>query len=220
MIEDNTTPYPWFGGKAKIAPVIWSRLGMLKLYVEPFFGGGAVYLAAPTIPSIVVLNDLDGLIVNFWRAVKAAPHEVAEHASWPPSELDLIARKSYLQYTPPVGIVLDPPYGAGRCKTYEKDSEDVVAQVAEWAIAHGDDPNLRIVLCGYEYQNVMPDSWACVAWEGRLMQGCTTGRGGENKTKERVWFSPHCLAEGDAAHTAAVQRGKARKDLLRKLRRS
>jgi site-specific DNA-adenine methylase len=34
-------PFPWFGGKSKVAPIVWERFGDVQNYVEPFFGSGA-----------------------------------------------------------------------------------------------------------------------------------------------------------------------------------
>lgn len=34
-------PFPWFGGKRKVAPIVWQALGDVELYVEPFFGSGS-----------------------------------------------------------------------------------------------------------------------------------------------------------------------------------
>ena len=58
-------------------------------------------------------------------------------------------------------VLLDPPYAdtAGRDPNlYAKDSESVAHQVREWAIANGDNPLLRIALCGYEGEHEMPVS--------------------------------------------------------------
>ena len=33
-----SAPFPWFGGKRKVAPEVWRRLGDVALYVEPFAG--------------------------------------------------------------------------------------------------------------------------------------------------------------------------------------
>lgn len=49
---------------------------------------------------------------------------------------------------------------------------------------NGDNPQLRIVLCGLEGEHDMPPSWRCV-------QGASRGASSE---KERLWLSPHCLA--------------------------
>lgn len=40
-------PFPYFGGKSTVAPIIWKALGQPKHYIEPFFGSGAVLLARP-----------------------------------------------------------------------------------------------------------------------------------------------------------------------------
>jgi len=40
-------PFPYFGGKATVADVVWDALGQLAHYIEPFFGSGAVLLARP-----------------------------------------------------------------------------------------------------------------------------------------------------------------------------
>ena len=34
-------PFPWFGGKSRVAGAVWDRFGPVKNYVEPFFGSGA-----------------------------------------------------------------------------------------------------------------------------------------------------------------------------------
>jgi len=67
-------------------------------------------------------------------------------------------------------------------------------QVREWAIEQGNDPLLRIALCGYEGEHKMPPSWKCVPWKTRGGYGSQShGLGRENSHRERIWFSPHCL---------------------------
>jgi len=69
-------------------------------------------------------------------------------------------------------------------------------EVRDWAIAHGDDPDLRIALCGYDGEHEMPDDWSEWAWKtqgGYGHQG--NGRGKDNAHRERVWFSPYCVGE-------------------------
>jgi site-specific DNA-adenine methylase len=90
-------PFPYFGGKSRVAAEIWRRFGDVQNYVEPFFGSGAVLLARPQpFTGVETVNDADGFLVNFWRAIKAAPDEVAEWADWPVSEADLHARHYWL----------------------------------------------------------------------------------------------------------------------------
>jgi DNA adenine methylase len=89
-------PFPWFGGKSAVAADVWRRFGDVPNYVEPFAGSLAVLLARPHKAKTETVNDLDGMIANFWRAVQAAPGEVATHADWPVNEVDLHARHYWL----------------------------------------------------------------------------------------------------------------------------
>lgn len=335
--------YPYFGSKAQVADVIWSLLGDVPNYVEPFCGSAAVLLARPHAGKVETVNDLSAFITNFLRAVRWAPAETAEHASWNVSEIDMHARHASLlaradeleqrmradpKYfdteiagwwvwgqaiwigagwcdptknspgkrpalgghggdvqngyprtgvgifrarmphligphnarklgqipslagcdgsgvgygrgifasgrredlvgyfevlaarldprlvritcgdwsrvvTPAVttshgltGILLDPPYGkkAGRtAKLYAHDSLDVAEEVRKWAVERGDDPHLRIVLCGYEGEHEMPSEWRCHAWKAKGGYGNHDGENA-NAGKERLWLSPHCI---------------------------
>ena len=89
-------PFPWFGGKSRVASTVWQRLGNVPNYVEPFAGSLAVLLERPHAPKVETVNDLDGLLANFWRAVALQPDEVARWADWPVSECDLHARHLWL----------------------------------------------------------------------------------------------------------------------------
>ena len=94
------------------------------------------------------------------------------------------------------GVFLDPPYAdtARRADDlYASDSLAVAHEVREWAIANGDNRDLRIALCGYDGEHQMPDSWECVAWKARGGYGSQNAEGNENAAKERIWFSPACL---------------------------
>ena len=90
-------PFPYFGGKRRVAAEVWRRFGTIRSYCEPFFGSGAVLLARPQpFSGVETVNDIDGLLCNFWRAVKADPEAVARSADWPVSECDLTARHLWL----------------------------------------------------------------------------------------------------------------------------
>jgi len=93
----------------------------------------------------------------------------------------------------PCAVFLDPPYSFEFRDPYlySEDDGKISAQVREWAIEHGDDPDLRIALCGYEGEHEMPPSWRKVAW--KAARGYAS-EDNENRKLERVWFSPHCLA--------------------------
>jgi hypothetical protein len=95
------------------------------------------------------------------------------------------------------GVFLDPPYiGAENRQEdlYSTDDADVANAVREWAIANGNNPDLRIALCGYDGEHEMPPDWECVAWKNRGGYGSQgDGRGRENAHRERIWFSKSCL---------------------------
>lgn len=313
-------PFPYFGGKSKIAAEVWRRFGDVPNYVEPFFGSGAVLLGRPPFDGYrtETVNDADGHLANFWRALKHDPDGVAEYADWPVSELDLHARGDWLYCRPDAhewverlradpdyydvksagwwvwfvsswigglpsidagrgvnrqrphlgnmgrgvnrqlphlgdagrgvnrklphlsdagrgealriymrqltarlervriacgdwsrvtgpsvtfkqgttGVFLDPPYSHDERKNtlYSVESATASAATREWAIANGDNPLLRIALCGYDTEHVMPDNWTVYRWRahgGYGVQG--NGRGRANAAREVVWFSPHCL---------------------------
>lgn len=364
--ETLKAPFPWFGGKSRAAELIWSRLGNVDNYVEPFAGSLAVLLARPTPPRSETVNDLDCYLANFWRSTTLDPAAVAVHADWPVNEADLHARHLWLvnqaefrermktdpeffdvrvagwwvwglscwigggwcalrerpwqqrpQLTagkrigvnaierkrpqatagragngvhaklphvesgrtgkgvcqkmpalhpkgeqgvgsyvrdqmprldamcdtkannvdaselidwfeqlrarlrrtrvvcgdwkrvlgptplgmtsnvPPgfrTGVMLDPPYDREiRDKgLYASDGTATLSrEVRDWAVEHGEDERLRIVLCGYEGEHEMPASWECVPWKAAGGYGNRTGN--QNAKRERVWFSPHCL---------------------------
>ena len=325
-------PFPWFGGKSRIAAKVWRRFGAVDNYVEPFMGSLAMLLLRPgPITGTETVNDADGFLANFWRAVAWAPEQVAEHADWPVNEADMTARHAWLvgkcesltdrlmgdpEYfdariagwwcwgqccwigsgwcsgkgpwqsvvmedgsrklvhlgdagrgvnrqlvhlgdagqgvnrqrvhlgpggnemhwkhgdslrdyfgmlqerllrvrvccgdwsrvcgpTPTVNmgltaVFLDPPYAdtaRRRGDLYTKDSLSVAHAVREWAIEHGDDSRLRIALCGYEDEHVMPSGWSVMTWKTKGGYGSqSTKHDNPNSRRERIWFSPHCLA--------------------------
>lgn len=320
-----TAPFPYFGSKTKVADVVWRRLGDVKNYVEPFFGSGAVLLLRPQpFDGTEIVNDLDGMISNFWRAVSADPDAVARHADWPINENDLHARHSWLvrrkeslqaslegdpdyydaktagwwswglscwlgrkfcsgegpwrsidgklvkgkgdkdnpgiyrqriglskkqgvngwrlnfehvenEITPKAtdirqrlralsdrllnvwvccgdwsrvcrptptfcqgltGVFLDPPYATDRKDLYAVDSYDVALDVKAWAVEQGQNPLMRIALCGYEGEHEMPEDWSCYEWQTNGgYANASDKRGRINKFRERIWFSPYCLRD-------------------------
>lgn len=382
-------PFPWFGGKRRVADVVWRAFGNVPNYVEPFAGSLAVLLARPHDAKIETVNDADRYLANFWRAVSADPEGVARHADWPVNEADLHARHKWLvgrlefrerMHTDPeyfnvkiagwwvwglcqwigggwcvepnnhkhpkldgigkgvhsarghrnsesehrkrpvldgtaigrgvhsgeahrkmpdctgrgggkgvhsyaahgarqlpnlrvsdnaagngihasaflaarlpslgndrgisgvaappcaewftelqtrlrgvrvacgdwtrvlgpsvlgkgknVGgrrpcaVFLDPPYShdVRDPYLYAEDEPGVSAAVRAWALDHGDDPDLRIALCGYAGEHDMPPSWREHAW--KAARGYA-GHGNDNRDRERIWLSPHCLPIDD-----------------------
>ncbi len=367
-MEALKAPFPWFGGKRRVADVVWRAFGAdVNNYVEPFAGSLAVLLARPGgAGKIETVNDRDRYIANFWRAVKADPRAVAEHADWPVNEADMHARHKWLvaqadfrermhtdpdyydvkiagwwvwglciwigggwcaepnnhkhpkldgigkgvhsdkgagrgrasrsrqrpilkgdttglgvhsQQLPhlsvggdrsgnvdagrgihgggflrsalglpalgndrgicgvsappcedwfrqlqarlrrvrvacgdwkrvlgasvlgkgknvggrrPCAVFLDPPYSHEFRDPglYSEDDGKVAELAREWALDHGDDPDLRIALCGYEGEHEMPASWRVVEWQAARGYASEDN---DNRERERIWFSPHCL---------------------------
>ena len=315
-------PFPWFGGKATVSDLVWPRFGNVPNYVEPFFGSGAVLLGRPHAPKTETINDLDGLVANFWRAIQYDPDGTARWADNPVNEADLHARHAWIvqrleahqsrmmadpdyfdarmagywvygmcswigsgfasgngpwileedtegvltlvdsrqlphlgdagrginRQRPHLGdagmginrkgssiagwfgaladrlrnvrvccgdwkrvmgesvtvkhgitaVFLDPPYGSeDRAELYRQESFTVAREVTEWCLENGDNPMLRIALCGYEGEthHVLEDAgWDVLAWKaggGYGSQGEERGRA--NAERERIWFSPACI---------------------------
>jgi site-specific DNA-adenine methylase len=292
MVEKLESPYPYFGGKSKVAPIIWDILGNVDNYVEPFMGSGIILLSRPHEPKQETVNDFDCFVANFWRSVKYNAEAVAEHCDWPVNETDLIARHNRLVQrrkemsermmrepyyfdaevagwwvwvvcnwvgggycvkevevkmpaiidrgiltdnriknlysifdklknrlrlthvacgdwsrvcTPTIthkrgitGVVLDPPYGEGSMDYSVGGNKDqsVAKEVQRWAVENGDNPNLRIIYCGYEGQFTPPPSWRIVEWKAQGGYGSGKGTAADvNSYRERLWLSPHCLEQ-------------------------
>jgi len=338
MSDVLIAPFPYFGGKSTVADEVWRRFGPdIRNYVEPFFGSGAEQLGRPQpFDGVETINDKDGMVSNFWRALQHDPEQTAHWLDWPVNENDLTARhiwlvnrkedlqtrlegdpdfydakiagwwcwgmccwigsgwcsgngpwqsvagqlvhlgnagqgvnrqlvhlgnagrgvnrklphlgnaglgvnrqregetgaertayltaymqrladrlrhvrvccgdwsrvcgsETTLKTFTPSAVFLDPPYAHSERDTTLYAVEMVVAtEVREWALAHGDDPDLRIALCGYDGEHTMPDGWTEYAWKagggyGGQAQTEKAGRGKVNCHRERIWFSPHCL---------------------------
>ena len=112
-------PFVWFGGKRRVADVVWQSLGDVDNYVEPFAGSLAVLLERPHDLSdgkrrASTVNDADGFIANFWRAISRDPEAVAYWCDWPVNEVDLFARHLWLVNTGRSrllnGMEADPDY--------------------------------------------------------------------------------------------------------------
>jgi D12 class N6 adenine-specific DNA methyltransferase len=94
--ESLRAPFPWFGGKSRIASLVWARFGNVPNYVEPFAGSLAVLLGRPHDPKVETVNDVDAYLANFWRALQHEPEHIAYWADWPVNEADLHARHRWL----------------------------------------------------------------------------------------------------------------------------
>ena len=301
-------PFPYFGGKQKIVDLVWSRFGNPRNYVEPFFGSGAVLLGRKQVGGIETVNDKDGFVCNFWRAVKHDPEAVADAAFRPVYEnelhavhLHLIAKEAELterlegdlgfydtsiagmwawglccwigsgwctedgpwvqkdgkmvqgegrgvcrkipmiahtgrgllapsvrsrlpeflqklqlrlqhvrvccgDWTRVVGksstyghgetaIFFDPPYDTST-DLYGAGNEGISAEVRKWCVQNGDNPLLKLALCGYdnEHDFLLDYGWSKVNWDGGA--GFSAQGGKRSGAQERIWFNTNCNNKG------------------------
>lgn len=131
-------------------------------------------------------------------------------------EWDRILGPSPTTHIGVTGVFLDPPYGEAAkrdANLYAHDDLGLAERVHAWAIEHGNDPKLRIALCGYEgeHEALFSAGWRMVAWRsagGYSVRRNSPGR--KNRERERIWFSPHCLSDAASsplfAHAAAKHR--------------
>jgi DNA adenine methylase len=96
-VKATTKPIlSYYGGKQRMAPKIVAMMPRHMMYVEPFFGGGAV-LFRKGLPDVTngdyyheVINDKSELLINFYRIFQSnfpelyhrilyTPHSEAEH---------------------------------------------------------------------------------------------------------------------------------------------
>lgn len=99
---------------------------------------------------------------------------------------------SVTTYIGVTGVFLDPPYDHDLRERCYSEDHNISADVRTWALANGENPLMRIALCGYEGEHVMPANWECVPWKAHGGYS-RSARGVANRSRERIWFSPHCL---------------------------
>ena len=98
------------------------------------------------------------------------------------------------------GIFFDPPYGVSdRYRgVYDNDSVDVAHVAAQWALDRGGNEKYRIVFAGYdEHEKLLEAGWTSMQWKTCGGYGNTAwkagGQGKENRHRETLYFSPHCI---------------------------
>lgn len=104
------------------------------------------------------------------------------------------------------GVFWDPPYRKKLADgtinrhghIYANDRvQDVGAlcdEVQDWCIRWGDDPLIRIALCGLEGEYPLLDAagWEKMAWKSNGGYGNRSQRGKDNSARERIWFNKGC----------------------------
>lgn len=70
-------PFAYYGGKAGMAPTLIELMPEHRVYMEPFFGSGAVLFAKPP-ARFEIVNDLNRNIVTFFEVLRTQPAELEE----------------------------------------------------------------------------------------------------------------------------------------------
>ncbi len=163
-----SAPFPWFGGKSRVADAVWDRFGDVRNYVEPFAGSLAVLLSRPTPPGIETVNDIDKYLANFWRAVAHDPDGVAMAADWPVNEADLEARHAWLVTE-----------GARQLTQLMTDPDGYDSKIAGWWVwglcswigsgwCSGEGPWIATVSCRTWATRVKASTGNCHTWATRV----------------------------------------------------
>jgi DNA adenine methylase len=80
-------PIAYYGGKSRLAARIAALFPPHDLYIEPFFGSGAVFFAKR--PSrFEVINDIDGQVINFFEQLRDNHHELERLCALSPHSRD------------------------------------------------------------------------------------------------------------------------------------
>lgn len=95
-----------YGGKGACAQRIYPHFARAEVYVEPFFGGGGMFFSLPDgLYASTTINDLDSLVVNFFRVLRDTPRELAavcELTPWAREEFEACARAKNDETLPPL----------------------------------------------------------------------------------------------------------------------
>jgi len=89
-------------------------------------------------------------------------------------------------------VFLDPPYATSG-DLYAHTDDGVAARVREWCETA--DPDLRVILCGYddEHDRLLSHGWRVT--DGKAGGGAGYSVRKDNGRRERLWISPACLAD-------------------------
>jgi DNA adenine methylase len=78
-----SAPFAYYGGKVGMAPLLIDLMPPHRVYIEPFFGSGAV-LFAKSPARFEIVNDLDRNVATFFRVLRECPEELAAVCSLTP----------------------------------------------------------------------------------------------------------------------------------------
>lgn len=85
------TPISYYGGKQSMLKHILPLIPEHDVYVEPFFGGGAVFWGKEPIKAEII-NDYNGLVMNFYEQLKTNFDELKKFIDATPYSRDAYAK--------------------------------------------------------------------------------------------------------------------------------
>jgi site-specific DNA-adenine methylase len=98
------------------------------------------------------------------------------------------------------GVFLDPPYEKG-AMDYGAGGMGlgIAKDVQAWCASNGDNPKLRIVICGHagEHDALLANGWHVRKWKARKGYALSA-EAMANSAGETLWCSPHCVAPENA----------------------
>jgi len=89
-------PFPNSGSDPEMANAVSSRFSLVDTFIDVFGGSASALFGRRIVTGLEVLNDINGFVTNYYRAVRHDPHAVADHADWPIFDRDLVARHHWL----------------------------------------------------------------------------------------------------------------------------
>ncbi len=102
------TPISYYGGKQSMLKHILPMIPEHRVYVEPFFGGGAVYFAKEP-AKVEIINDHNAMVVNFFEQLKSNFDELKKMIDATPYSRT-VYKKAMTIYEVPV--IFSPKYRA------------------------------------------------------------------------------------------------------------
>jgi DNA adenine methylase len=93
------TPISYYGGKQSMLKNILPLIPKHIHYVEPFFGGGAVFWAKEP-SSIEIINDYNDNVVNFYRVMKMRFEELQKIVQSTPFSREIYKNALLIYNTP------------------------------------------------------------------------------------------------------------------------
>lgn len=139
-------PFPYFGGKQRIAEKIVALFPPHEHYVEPFAGGLSV-LFAKRLSRMETVSDIDRALMNFWRVLRDRPDELMRACALTPhSRADY--EEAVCVYAGPNGKHLDALESARRIFTVFAQGRASKSSTSQWRM-HVDPNGSSLGLPGY-----------------------------------------------------------------------